>query len=131
MDGEAHELEDPQVVRGRELAEPPAEVGLVEEAGLERQAPEGRARDAGRRARPAAPRVSLDPVGNARGRRRLLARRLRREQRHLVLGREEVELLHRPHLVPPARRPGIAGGDEEEPQTSFSRCPSLSRLVRR
>ena len=52
VDREADELQHAQVVPGGELAEPPAEIGLIEEAGLERQALDHRPRHAGQIAAP-------------------------------------------------------------------------------
>ena len=136
MDGQADELQDAEVVLGRQLPELAAEVRLVEEAGLERQLFDDRPRHP-REDGHAARTIDLEPVAPVGGWRRLVLGRRRRQQRHLVLVGEEVEDLEGPHLISPAGGPGVAGGDEEDlhpiprDQTSFRRCPSFSRLVLR
>ena len=112
MDRQADELEDAEIGAGASAR------SFLPRSGDRR----GRSATAGARRSPAPSlrngraswAVGLDAIGSIGGRRRLVAGRRRREQRHRVLGRQEVEHLQGPDLVSAARRPGVAGGDEEE-----------------
>jgi hypothetical protein len=113
VEGEARQLEDADLVLGGEPAQPAPEIGLKEEAALQRQAAEKSPGDAEHR-RNAGSAIEDDPASQTFRRRRLTALRPRAEQRHLVLRGEQLEPLHGAQLISPPRRPGIARGDEEE-----------------
>ena len=88
MDRQANELKDAQIRRGSELAQPAAEVGLVEEAALERQVFDQRPDETRKEARAAMETVGLDPEARAFGRRDLLRAGRRGEEGDLVPRRQ-------------------------------------------